>query len=149
MTTQFRRERHSVTDLKIHLVCVTKYRRSVFTAESLDLIKKSFCEVAEKMDFQVLEFNGEDNHVHTLIEYPPKLSVSQIVNVLKGVSSRRYGQAGYQKPHKKALWSPSYFAVSVGGAPLEVLKQYIKNQEKRDNAVLGVSPMSDCRQKPS
>lgn len=130
MTTKFRRERHSVTDLKIHLVCVTKYRRSVFTAKSLDLIEKTFMEVAKKMDFQVLEFNGEGNHVHSLIEYPPKLSVSQIVNALKGVSSRRYGQAGFKKPHKQSLWSPSYFAISVGGAPLEVLKEYIKNQEK-------------------
>ncbi|NJL42267.1 MAG: IS200/IS605 family transposase [Pseudanabaena sp. RU_4_16] len=130
MTTVFRRERNSVTDLKIHLVCVTKYRKSVFTLESLALIEKSFQEVAEKMGFQVLEFNGEANHIHSLIEYPPKLSISQIVNALKGVSSRRYGQAGYPKPHKEALWSPSYFAVSVGGAPLEVLKEYIKNQEK-------------------
>jgi putative transposase len=130
MTTQFRRERHSVTDLKIHLVCVTKYRRSVFGLESLAVIEKSFREVAQKMDFQVLEFNGEGNHVHALIEYPPKLSVSQIVNAVKGVSSRRYGQAGYKKPHKEALWSPSYFSVSVGGAPLEVLKKYIQNQEK-------------------
>jgi putative transposase len=130
MTTQFRRERHSVTDLKIHLVCVTKYRRSVFTATGIDLIEKSFKEVADKMDFQVLEFNGEGNHVHALIEYPPKLSVSQMVNALKGVSSRRYGQAGLPKPHKEALWSPSYFAVAVGGAPIEVLKEYIRNQEK-------------------
>jgi putative transposase len=130
MASQFRRERHSVTDLKIHLVCVTKYRRSVFTSESLNLIEKSFHEVAQKMDFQVIEFNGEGNHVHALIEYPPKLSVSQIVNALKGVSSRRYGQAGYKKPHKEALWSPSYFAIAVAGAPLEVLKEYIKNQEK-------------------
>ncbi len=130
MTTKFRRERHSVTDLKIHLVCVTKYRRPVFTANSLDLIEKTFVGVAKKMDFQVLEFNGEENHVHSLIEYPPKLSVSQIVNALKGVSSRRYGQAGFKKPHKQSLWSPSYFAISAGGAPLEVLKEYIKNQEK-------------------
>ncbi|MEH2066455.1 MAG: IS200/IS605 family transposase [Nostoc sp.] len=130
MTTLFRRERHSVTDLKIHLVCVTKYRRSIFTLESLAGIEKSFQEVARKMDFQIIEFNGEGNHVHALIEYPPKLSISQIVNALKGVSSRRYGQAGYEKPHKEALWSPSYFAISVGGAPLEVLKQYIRNQEK-------------------
>jgi len=130
MTSQFRKERHSVTDLKIHLVCVTKYFRSVFTRESLELVEKSFREVAKKMDFHVIEFNGEDNHVHVLIEYPPKLSVSQIVNALKGVSSRRYGQAGYKKPHAEALWSPSYFAVSVGGAPIDVLKQYIKNQEK-------------------
>jgi putative transposase len=130
MKSIFRRERHSVTDLKAHLVCVTKYRRSVFTGESINLIEKSFREVAEKMNFQVLEFNGEDNHVHALIEYPPKLSISQIVNALKGVSSRRYGQAGYKKPHREALWSPSYFAISVGGAPLEILKEYIKNQEK-------------------
>jgi putative transposase len=130
MTTQFRRERHSVTDLKIHLVCVTKYRRSVFTAIGIDLIEQSFRDVAEKMDFQVLEFNGEGNHVHALIEYPPKLSVSQMVNALKGVSSRRYGQAGLPKPHQQALWSPSYFAIAVGGAPLEVLKEYIRTQEK-------------------
>ena len=130
MTRIFRRERHSVTDLKAHLVCVTKYHQSVFTGESINLIEKSFREVAEKMNFQVLEFNGEDNHVHALIEYPPKLSISQIVNALKGVSSRRYGQAGYKKPHREALWSPSYFAISVGGAPLEILKEYIKNQEK-------------------
>lgn len=130
MTRIFRRERHSVTDLKAHLVCVTKYRQSVFTGESINLIEKSFREVAEKMNFQVLEFNGEDNHVHALIEYPPKLSISQIVNALKGVSSRRYGQAGYKKPHREALWSPSYFAISVGGAPLEILNEYIKNQEK-------------------
>ena len=128
MTSIFRKERHSVTDLKIHLICVTKYCRSVFTGESIDLIEKSFREVAEKMNFQVLEFNGEENHVYALIEYPPKLSVSQIVNALKGVSSRRYGQAGYKKPHKEALWSPSYFAISVGGAPLEIFKEYIKNQ---------------------
>jgi putative transposase len=112
------------------LVCVTKYRRSIFTSVSLSLIEKSFKEVAKKMDFQVIEFNGEGNHVHSLIEYPPKLSISQIVNALKGVSSRRYGQAGYKKPHKEALWSPSYFAVSVGAAPLDILKEYIRNQEK-------------------
>lgn len=117
----FRKERNSVSDLKIHLVCVTKYRRSVLTAESLALIEKSFKEVAQKMNFQILEFNGEADHIHALIEFPPKLSVSQIVNSLKGVSSRRYGQAGYPKPYgKDALWSPSYFVSSVGGAPVEI-----------------------------
>mgnify|MGYP000529205457 CR=1 FL=1 len=131
MTTLFRKERHSVTDLKIHLVCVTKYHQFVLTAESLAVIENSFREVAVKMDFQVLEFNGEANHIYALIEFPPKLSVSQIVNALKGVSSRRYGQAGYKKPFgKDALWSPSYYSSSVGGAPIEVLKRYIQDQEK-------------------
>ncbi|MCL2933896.1 MAG: transposase, partial [Trichodesmium sp. MAG_R03] len=54
---------------------------------------------------------------------------SQIVNHLKGVSSRLYGAAGYKKPHKTSLWSPSYFVASVGGAPLQTLKQYIQNQK--------------------
>ncbi len=121
MSSGLRKERHSVSDLKIHLVCVTKYRRKVFTLESLKLIEKSFKEVANKMNFKVLEFNGEADHVHVLIEYPPKLSISLMVNTLKGFSSRRYGQAGYAKPYgKRALWSPSYFVSSVGGAPLEL-----------------------------
>lgn len=126
----YRRERHSVTDLKIHLICVTKYRTPIFTDEGLKLIEESFRVVSQKMNFEILEFNGEADHVHALIEYPPKLSISQIANALKGVSSRRYGQAGHKKPHKEALWSPSYFALSVGGAPIEVLKQYIKEQSR-------------------
>lgn len=131
MTTNLRKERHSISSLKVHLVCVAKYRRAIFTSESLAVIEKSFNEVAKKMDFQILEFNGESDHIHALIEYPPKLSISQIVNALKGVSSRRYGQAGHPKPYgKDALWSPSYFVSSVGGAPIEVLKRYIREQEK-------------------
>ena len=59
MTTIYRRERHLLTELKKPLVCITKYRRSVFTSESLDLIEKSFREVAQKMNFQVLEFNAK------------------------------------------------------------------------------------------
>uniref|UniRef100_UPI0035C8F45E IS200/IS605 family transposase n=1 Tax=Okeania sp. SIO2F4 TaxID=2607790 RepID=UPI0035C8F45E len=121
-----KRERNSVSDLKVHLVCVTKYRKNVLTAEGLKLIKDSFETVAKKMNFKILEFNGETDHIHVAIEYPPKLSVSQIVNHLKGVSSRLYGAAGYKKPHKTSLWSPSYFVASVGGAPLQTLKQYIQ-----------------------
>ena len=131
MTSNLRKERHSISSLKIHLVCVTKYRQSVLTSEGLALIEESFRGVAKKMNFDIVEFNGESAHIHALIEYPPKLSVAQIVNAVKGVSSRRYGKAGLQKPYgKNALWSPSYFASSVGGAPIEVLKSYIRNQEK-------------------
>lgn len=126
----YRKERYSVTDLKIHLVCVTKYRKPVFNHDGLVLVEESFKDVARKMNFNVLEFNGEANHVHALIEYPPKLSISQMVNSLKGVSSRRYGQAGHKKPHIESLWSPSYFAVSVGGAPIEVLIKYIQEQSR-------------------
>jgi putative transposase len=112
--------------LKAHVIFVAKYRQKVLSADGLKLIRESCYAVAEKMGFQILEFNGEADHVHLLIEYPPKLAISQMVNALKGVSSRRYGQAGLPKPYgKKSLWGPSHFAVSVGGAPIEVMKQYI------------------------
>ena len=113
------------------MVCVTKYRDEIFSELELALIEKVFHDVAKKMNMQILEINAEEEHLHALIEYPPKLSVSKIVNALKGVSSRRYGQAGYHKPRGgKALWSPSYFAVSVGGAPIEVLIKYIREQQR-------------------
>lgn len=131
MGSNLRRERHSVSAIRVHLVCVVKYRKKIITLDGLEVIKASFEEVAKKMDFKLEEFEGESDHVHALIEYPPKLSISQIVNSLKGVSSRRYGAAGHPKPFgKEALWSPSYFASSVGGAPIEVLKAYIQNQDK-------------------
>ena len=82
------------------------------------------------MNFKIVEFNGEDDHIHILIEYPPKLSISQIVNSLKGISSR-YLRRDYPELSKyKALWSPSYFAVSSGGCPIEKIKEYIQNQKK-------------------
>lgn len=127
-THDFRRERHSVTDLKIHLICITKYRKKVFTNVGLECIETAMRSVSEKMHFRILEFNGESDHVHLIVEFPPKLSVSALVKHLKGVSSRAYRKDGHRCPSDKSLWSPSYFAVSVGGAPLSVVKEYIQNQ---------------------
>ncbi|MFS8776322.1 IS200/IS605 family transposase [Synechococcus sp. W60.2] len=128
---KLRRDRNSVSSLQAQLVFVTKSRRKILTQESLNLIAEVFKSVARKMDFEVLEFNGEADYVRLLIAYPPKWSISQMVNALKGVSSRKCGQAKLPKPYgKNALWSPSYLASSVGGAPLHLLVAYIQNQEK-------------------
>ncbi len=81
----------------------------------------------------MVESNGEDDHVHLLVEYPPKVALSHLVNSLKGVSSRRLRQ---QHPdiamryYKGVLWSPSYFAASCGGAPLSSIRQYIEEQRQ-------------------
>ena len=80
------------------------------------------------------EFDGERNHVHLLIQYPPKWSISIIVNNLKGRSSRllRRDMPDVKKRYwgdGSALWHRSYFAGSVGGAPLEIVKQYIQQQD--------------------
>jgi putative transposase len=128
--TTYRRGKHSVTLLYSHLVFVVKYRKKIFLEEHINYLKTVFPEVGRKMDFKVLEVDGGADHCHLLIEYPPKLSISQIVNSLKGVSSRLLRKRYKLTPHKDHLWSPSYFAVSCGGAPLEKIKEYIQNQRK-------------------
>lgn len=89
--------------------------------------------VCEDMGATLVEFNGEQNHVHLLVHYPPALALSRLVNALKGVSSRHmrkhYNLELAGKLWGDHLWSPSYFAGSVGGASLEVVKQYIENQK--------------------
>lgn len=75
--------------------------------------------------------DGEDDDVHLLVNYPPKVPLSKLVNSLKGVSSRRLRQMHptlARRYWKGVLWSPSYFAASCGGAPLEIIRQYIKQQ---------------------
>lgn len=129
----YRRGRHCVSKLYAHLVFVTKYRRGVFQKIHLEKLKTIFSDVCEQFEAKLVEFNGEDDHVHLLVEYPPKVAVSKLVNSLKGVSSRKLRQEFNLKTHKSHLWSPSYFVVSAGGAPLTVLKQYIESQRTPDS----------------
>ena len=128
-----RHGRHCVFALHVHLVFVTKYRRGVFTKEILDDLRPVFASVCKNFEAVLVEFDGEDNHVHLLVNYPPKVSLSNLVNSLKGVSSRMIRKKNYPSIRKKlwgdALWSPSYFAGSCGGAPISVLRQYVEQQQ--------------------
>lgn len=128
-----RKGRHVVYAMHVHLVFVTKYRRKVFSSEHLDFLEDVFRKVCADFEAELVEFNGEDDHVHLLVHYPPKVAVSKLVNSLKGVSSRRLAQQyGRLQRYfwKGVLWSPSYFAGSVGGAPISVLRQYIEQQQR-------------------
>ena len=131
-STNLRRGRHCVFALHAHLVFVTKYRRRVFTKKSLTALREVFLSICVQFEAELVEFDGETDHVHLLVNYPPKVSLSKFVNVLKGVSSRLL-KKGYPDMDsgywKGALWSPSYFAASCGGAPISIIKQYIENQQ--------------------
>ncbi len=83
-----RHGRHCVFNMHVHLVFVTKYRHEVFTKEILDELKPLFAAVCADFGAELIEFDGEDDHVHLLVNYPPKIAVSALVNSLKGVSSR-------------------------------------------------------------
>ena len=123
---------HCVFALHAHLVFVTKYRRGVFTKEVIDDLRVIFAGVCLDFEAQLVEFDGEDDHVHLLVNYPPKVALSALVNSLKGVSSRMIRKKNYPSVRRKlwggALWSPSCFAASCGGAPIEIVRQYIEQQ---------------------
>ena len=133
---EIRHGRHCVFLMHAHLVFVTKYRKDVLTAELLAFLKPIFESVCKDFDAELVEFEGEHDHVHLLINYPPKHPLSKIVNLLKGIAARRVRSDPKIKKLLKGklwgenLWTPSYFAGSCGGAPLEMIKEYIQSQQR-------------------
>lgn len=132
--TNIRHGRHCRFLLHAHLVFVTKYRKVCFTSRVLEHLEDIFKSVCHDFESELVEFEGEGDHVHLLDNFPPKVSISKLVGSLKEVSSRYIREAKYpeikNKLWGKALWSPSYFASSCGCAPLEIIKQYIEQQER-------------------
>lgn len=127
----FRRGRHSISCLTVHLVCVTNCRRKVFDPEALAWLQGHFAKVCETMECELLTCDGEADYIHAVVEYPPKVSVSGLVNALKGTSSRllRKERTDISRRYSDGvLWSPSYFAASTGGRPLDAVRQYIEQQ---------------------
>lgn len=127
-----RRGRHCVFKMHVHLVFVAKYRRKVFDGDAIQRLRAIFGKVCAGFEAHLIEMDGEDDHVHLLVEYPPKLAVSALVNSLKGVSSRllRTERPDIRDRYwKGVLWSPSYFASSCGGAPISIIRQYIDQQQ--------------------
>ena len=133
LSTDLRRGRTCVFLMHVHLVFVTKYRRKVFTKQILNELRVIFSNTCIDFAARLVECDGEGVHVHLLVEYPPKVSVSKLVNSLKGVSSRLIRKKQYPSIQNAlwggSLWSPSYFAGACGGAPLEIIRQYIEQQE--------------------
>jgi putative transposase len=132
-TNDFRTGRYCVVALHVHLVFVTKYRRKVLRAAAHETLRGLFTRICEDFEARLVEANGEDDYVHLLVEYPPKVALSKLVNSLKGVSSRRLRVLHpeiAQRYYQGVLWSSSYFAASCGGAPLSIISQYVKNQRK-------------------
>lgn len=130
-TSDYRTGRHCVFNLHAHLVFVTKYRRNVLDGDAIDRLRRHFTKVCSDFEATLVQMDGEDDHVHLLIEYPPKVSLAKLVNSLKGASSRRLRS---ERPDlvsrylRKALWSPSYFAASCGGAPIDIVRKYVEQQ---------------------
>ena len=130
--TQWRTGRTCLFQNHLHLIFVTKYRRDVLTNEMLVRLRQLFTETCQQMDSQLLEFNGEDDHVHLLVSLHPKIALSVLIGKLKGKSAYFLRQEFW--PQIKPLlwgqhfWSPSYCAISCGDAHAAIIRDFIDNQ---------------------
>jgi len=121
--------------LHAHLVFTPKYRKKVFEGKHIDALRIIFSDVCRSAGVELAEMDGECNHVHLLVNFPPHVQLSKLVNSLKGVSSRLLRKEFPEIEDnywKGVLWSRSYFAASVGGAPISILRQYNEQQNTPD-----------------
>jgi putative transposase len=133
MKNDFVSKGRSVSDLKAHLVLTTKYRRNVFTKPMLDRMHEILEDLLVKWDCKLVEFNGEENHIHLLFQYLPQMELTKLINNLKTVTSRRL-RSEFQEQvdkfyYKDVLWNGSYFIASCGGVTVSTLRKYIEEQD--------------------
>lgn len=132
MKNDFVSSARSISDMKAHLVLTTKYRKKVFTGEMISRLKDVVTDLCEKWDCKMIEFNGENNHIHLLFQYYPQMELPKFIGNIKSVTSRRLRQEFPEEINevywKKVLWNESYFIASCGGVTISVLKKYIENQ---------------------
>ncbi|TVQ45362.1 MAG: IS200/IS605 family transposase [Gloeocapsa sp. DLM2.Bin57] len=132
MSSQLRKSSHAVFCIHLHIVLVTKYRRKVITPEIMDRLKTIFEDVCSRNNSLLVEFNGESDHCHLLVNLAPNNNISTLIKSLKSASSmvirKEFEEHVNHYYWKPVFWSSSYFVSSSGGVSLDVLKKYIQNQ---------------------
>ena len=130
----YRVGRHVVYDLNAHVVLVTKYRKNAITDRVRKLLVETAREVCERQEATLLEADGETDHLHLLVSYPPKVSLSILVMSLKTNTSKRVREQDWDEVRRALwgdhFWSPSYFVASTGGASLEKVAEYVRSQRE-------------------
>ena len=134
---EYRKDPHRVYSLIYHLIFVVKYRQPVFI-EEIDIIKAlktKIIELSENFEVKVVEIECGIDHVHLLISAKPMLDIPKYINIIKGHSSRflrkEYKTFLQDKLCGAHFWSPSYFISSTGNVSIDVLKQYVENQQRK------------------
>lgn len=125
---KFNSGKGSVYKLIYHLVLCTKYRKKLINESVQNDIRLIINSILTKNGIVLMELNGEEDHIHILLDCPPTIELSKLINVIKTVSSREIKKKHKALSKLNAFWSPSYFIATSGEATLEVLKNYIKNQ---------------------
>ncbi len=129
-TVKYKSNRNIVYSCKYHIVWCPKYRRKVLVGDVEKRLKEIIQEVANEVNVEIIEMETDKDHIHILCEVDPQFGVNRFIKLAKSKSARVLRE---EFPHLKTklptLWTNSYFISTVGGAPLEVIKQYIENQQ--------------------
>ncbi|MDD1738995.1 MAG: IS200/IS605 family transposase [Methanothrix sp.] len=129
------RSAHSVYSLHYHLVVVIKYRRKALYDEVIrERLKQIIWDLADELGIKILAQEPAEDHLHIIFTATPTTNLSNVVNVIKGVTARRLRQ---EFPQTKeflwgdSFWSNSYFIASTGQVSLDVLMQYVESQMEK------------------
>lgn len=129
-TPKYKSNNNVMYSCKYHVVWCPKYRRRVLEGDVSHRLKEIIREVAAERQAEIIELEIMPDHVHLLIEVDPQYGIHKMVKALKGASSRILrAEFAHLKSRLPTLWTNSYFVSTVGGAPLEIVKQYIENQK--------------------
>ena len=127
------RNQHSVYLLYYHLILVVKYRRRVFDDMISERAKEIFCYIAKGYDITLEEWNHDEDHIHVMFRAKPATQISKFINAYKSASSRLLKKEFPQirsRLWKEYFWSRSFCLLTAGGAPVEVIREYIENQRE-------------------
>ena len=127
---KYKSNNNVVYSCKYHVVWCPKYRRKVLVDGVDARLKELIDEICHELRIDVIEMEIMPDHVHLLIEVDPQFGIHKAVKQIKGRTSRILRQEFiWLRSRLPSLWTNSYFASTVGGAPLSVIKQYIENQK--------------------
>jgi putative transposase len=129
----YKTNKNVVYSCKYHVVWCPKYRRKVLVNEISERLKELIFQRCAEIRAEIIEMEIMPDHVHLLIEVDPQFGINQAVRSIKGFSSHTLRKEFPSlKTRLPTLWTNSYFVSTVGGAPLDVIKQYIENQERSE-----------------
>lgn len=128
---EYKSNNNVVYSCKYHIVWCPKYRRKVLVNGVDTRLKELIMQVCQEIQVEIIEMEIMPDHVHLLLEVDPQFGIHKAVKTIKGRTSRVLRQEFPQlKTKLPTLWTNSYFVSTVGGAPLEIIKQYIEGQKR-------------------
>src|SRR4051812_29837560 len=140
-TMSYRKTAHSVYDLKYHLVWTTKYRKPVLKGEIATRVRELIRQTCATMEVYIVSGHVSSDHIHLLVSVPPYVAVSDLVQRLKGRSSRRMQEEFGELKRQywgRHMWARGYFAVSTGNVTDEIIKQYIESHKDMPSESEGI-----------